>query len=89
MAEYTRGWARKNFKMFGDERYLSITVSNIENTRGIDVSGLNKALGQRGAEISDGYGPFKGKCFRIGHMGDHTLEDVKWLIGKIDDILGL
>lgn len=89
MAEYTRAWARKNFKMFGDERYLSITVSNIENTPGIDVSALNKELGVRGAEISDGYGPFKGKCFRIGHMGDHTMEDVKWLLGQIDDILKL
>src|SRR5512135_2899309 len=27
MAELTRSWAHKNFKMFGDERYLSITVS--------------------------------------------------------------
>ncbi len=75
--------------MFGDERYLSITVSNIENTRGIDFSALNKELGVRGAQISDGYGPFKGKCFRIGHMGDHTLEDVKWLLGEIEDILKL
>jgi predicted phosphoserine aminotransferase len=89
MAEYTRDWARKYFSMFGDERYLSITVSNINNTRGISVSDLNKALGERGAQISDGYGPFKGKCFRIGHMGDHTLDDVKWLTGQINDILGL
>lgn len=89
MAEYTRAWAREHFKMFGDERYLSITVSNIENTRSIDVSALNKELGNRGAEISDGYGPFKGKCFRIGHMGDHSLDDVKWLLGQIDDILHL
>jgi aspartate aminotransferase-like enzyme len=89
MAEYTRAWAREHFKMFGDERYLSITVSNIENTRGIDVTALNKELGNRGAQISDGYGPFKGKCFRIGHMGDHTMADVKWLLGQIDDILKL
>jgi aspartate aminotransferase-like enzyme len=89
MAEHTRAWARKYFAMFGDERHLSITVSNISNTRGIDVSGLNKELGKRGAEISDGYGPFKGKCFRIGHMGDHTLDDVKWLLGEIEDILQL
>jgi predicted phosphoserine aminotransferase len=89
MAEYTRAWARKHFKMFGDERYLSLTVSNIENTRGIDVSALNKVLGERGAMISDGYGPFKGKCFRIAHMGDLTMDDMKWLIAQIDDILGL
>ncbi len=89
MADYTRAWAHQYFKMFGDERYLSITVSNIENTRGIDVTALNNELGKRGAEISDGYGPFKGKCFRIGHMGDHTMADVKWLLGEIEDILKL
>jgi aspartate aminotransferase-like enzyme len=89
MAEYTRTWARRYFKMFGDERHLSITVSNIENTRGIDFAALNKELGQRGAQISDGYGPFKGKCFRIGHMGDHTLDEIKWLTGLINEILGL
>jgi len=89
MAEYTRAWARKHFAMFGDERYLSNTVSNIQNTRGIDVSALNKALGERGAMISDGYGPFKGKCFRIAHMGDLTMEDMKWITAQIDDILGL
>ncbi|MDQ1300813.1 MAG: hypothetical protein QG637_733, partial [Chloroflexota bacterium] len=48
-----------------------------------------KELGQRGATISDGYGPFKGKTFRIGHMGDLTVADVKWLTGEIDEILGL
>ncbi len=89
MAEYTRAWARKHFAMFGDQRYLSNTVSNIQNTRGIDVSALNKALGERGAMISDGYGPFKGKCFRIAHMGDLTMEDIKWITAQIDDILGL
>ena len=89
MAEYIRAWARKHFAMFGDERYLSNTVSNIQNTRGIDVSALNKALGERGATISDGYGPFKGKCFRIAHMGDLTMDDMHWLTAQIDDILGL
>ena len=50
---------------------------------------MNKELGKRGAQISDGYGPFKGKTFRIGHMGDLTLADVQWLTGQIDEILGV
>jgi aspartate aminotransferase-like enzyme len=89
MAEHCRAWGRKRFVLYGDERYLSPTVTHITNTRGFDFSALNKELGKRGAQISDGYGPFKGKTFRIGHMGDLTLADVTWLTGQIDEVLGL
>ncbi len=89
MAEHCRAWAKQHFALFGDEKYASPTVSHITNTTGFDFKMLNKELGQRGAQISDGYGPFKGKTFRIGHMGDLTLADVQWLTAQIDDILGL
>jgi aspartate aminotransferase-like enzyme len=88
MAEHTRAWARKHFKLYGDERYLSTTVTNVENTRGISVGDLNKELGLRGAMISNGYGDLKDKCFRIAHMGDLTLKDMKWLTAQMDEILG-
>jgi len=87
MAEHCRAWGRKHFALYGDERYLSPTVTHITNTTGFDFGALNKELGKRGAQISDGYGPFKGKTFRIGHMGDLTLADVQWLTGEIDEIL--
>lgn len=89
MAHFVQDWARKQFKLFGDERYLSHTVTNVENNRGISVADLNTALGERGAMISNGYGDLKEKCFRIAHMGDLTLDDLKWLTGQIEDILGL
>lgn len=89
MAEIVRDWARKNFALYADERFLSNTVTNIENTRGISVADLNDELAQRGAMISNGYGPLKEKCFRIAHMGDLQVADIKWLLGQIDDILGL
>ena len=89
MAEIVRDWARTYFALYADERYLSNTVTNIENTRGISVAGLNEELGRRGAMISNGYGPLKEKCFRIAHMGDLQVPDIKWLLGQINDILGL
>jgi aspartate aminotransferase-like enzyme len=89
MAEIVRGWARKNFALYGDEQYLSNTVTNVENTRGISVAGLNDELGKRGAMISNGYGDLKEKCFRIAHMGDLQVSDIQWLLGQIDDVLGL
>lgn len=89
MAAFVQDWARRYFGLYSDERYLSPTVTNVENTRGISVAGLNDELGKRGAMISNGYGDLKEKCFRIAHMGDLTLDDLKWLTGQIEDILGL
>ncbi len=89
MAEHVRSWTRKNFALYSDENYLSPTVTNVHNTRDIDVVALNAELAKRGAMISNGYGALKGKCFRIAHMGDLQLSDVKWLTDQIDDILGL
>ena len=89
MAAFVQDWARKHFKLFSDERYLSFTVTNVENNRGISVADLNKELGKRGAMISNGYGTLKEKCFRIAHMGDLQLDDLEWLTAQIEDILGL
>lgn len=89
MAELVRRWARQHFRLYGDERYLSNTVTNVENVRAIDVAALNAALAERGAVISNGYGPLRNRCFRIAHMGDLSVDDITWLLAQIDDILGL
>jgi len=90
MAEYVRAWAKKHFKLFvTDSKYLSNTLTTIKNTRGINVDDLNKKLGERGFMISNGYGDLKELTFRISHMADYTLQDVKELISNINDILGL
>ena len=89
MAAVVQDWARRFFALYSDERYLSPTVTNIENTRGISVAGLNEELGKRGAMISNGYGDLREKCFRIAHMGDLTRDDITWLLSQIEDVLGL
>ena len=89
MAEIVRAWARKYFAIYGDQRYLSHTVTNIENTRGIDFAKLKDEMGKRGAVIGGGYGDLKDKCFRIAHMGDLQVPDIQWLIGQINEVLGL
>ena len=89
MAEYVRDWGRKNFGLFADARYLSNTLTNMKNSREIDVAALNQELGRRGFQISNGYGKLKDKTFRIAHMADCTMDELKELIGNIDDILKL
>ncbi|EOD01800.1 pyridoxal-phosphate-dependent aminotransferase family protein [Caldisalinibacter kiritimatiensis] len=89
MADYVRAWAKKYFDLFADERYASNTLTTIKNTRGINVAELNKRLGMRGYMISNGYGNLKEKTFRIAHMADTTLPEVKELLENIEDILEL
>jgi len=90
MAEIVHAWARKHWALFANEAYLSNTVSAVANTRGISIADLNKELGKRGAMISNGYGSkLKEKTFRIAHMGDLTPKDIRWVLGLIDDIVGL
>lgn len=89
MAKHCRAWAEKNFAMFPDKGYESVTLSCIKNTRKADIKKLNEELGKRGAVISDGYGKIKDSTFRIAHMADCRMEDLKQVLGWIDEILKL
>jgi aspartate aminotransferase-like enzyme len=86
MATYTQNWAKKHFEMFPETGYESITVACIKNTQGKDVSELNKKLAEKGLNISNGYGKLADKTFRIGHMGEWTLNGIKEVIAAIDEI---
>ncbi|QAT38840.1 alanine--glyoxylate aminotransferase family protein [Clostridium sp. JN-9] len=88
MANYVREWAREHFEIFADERFLSNTLTTIKNVNNISVADLNKELGSRGFQISNGYGKLKEKTFRIAHMADCTLDEIKELLNNMDDILG-
>ncbi|ADQ15406.1 pyridoxal-phosphate-dependent aminotransferase family protein [Halanaerobium hydrogeniformans] len=90
MAEYVQNWALKYFDIYAEEGYWSNTVTCIENTRGIDVQGLiNTLVDKYQIRIANGYGDLKNKAFRIGHMGDLNLSDMKGLIAIIEDILDI
>jgi len=38
--------------------------------------------------VGNGYGKLKEQTFRIAHMGDITLDDLKELLGWIDEEIG-
>ncbi|MGQ9665609.1 MAG: pyridoxal-phosphate-dependent aminotransferase family protein [bacterium] len=89
MAQYVRDWAKKHFALFPEPGYESVTLTCVDNTKKISVADLNSELGKRGFQISNGYGDLKEKTFRIAHMGDLTLEEIKELIRNINEILKL
>ncbi len=88
MAHACRSWAKaRGFALFPEVGYESVTLTTVNNTRGINVAALNAELGKRGFMISAGYGRLKEQTFRIAHTGDITLADLNELLGVMDEIL--
>jgi len=89
MADHVRSWALDRFDVLAPEGYRSDSVTAVVNTREIDVGALNAFLaGTVDWIVSNGYAKLKDKTFRIGHMGDHTVEECAELTGAIDMFLG-
>jgi predicted phosphoserine aminotransferase len=90
MAEYTREWAREHFDLFPEAGYESQTVSCIENTQGIDVAETIETVSERYDMVfSNGYGSIAEETFRIGHMGEHSVESIAALTDAIEDVADL
>ncbi len=89
MGEFVRTWAKGKFDLFCEERYASNTLTTVKNIRNINVAEVIKAIQDKHNTIfGNGYGKLKEQTFRIAHMGDITLEDVKELTAWIDDEIG-
>jgi predicted phosphoserine aminotransferase len=90
MAEYTRDWAREQFGLFAETGFESQTVTCVENTRDIDVAATVETVSEEYDMVfSSGYGTLAEESFRIGHMGEHTVESVRALTDAIEDVADL
>jgi aspartate aminotransferase-like enzyme len=87
MAKITRAWAADRFAIFPAQGYESVTLTTVTNTRGISIADLNKKIGEVGYQISNGYGDLKEKTFRIAHMADRTIAELKALLQLLDDTI--
>ncbi len=86
MGDFVRDWAKEKFALFCDEKYASNTLTAIKNTRAINVAKTINAIQQKHNTVfGNGYGKLKEQTFRIAHMGDITLDDLKELLGWIDE----
>lgn len=88
LAELTRNWAQeRGFQLAAEASFWSPTVTNVANTRGIKIGALNRHLAQQEMEISNGYGVFKDRAFRIAHMGETNEVDMRRLFAAIDEFM--
>jgi aspartate aminotransferase-like enzyme len=88
MAQLVQTWATARFALFAEDGARSPTVTAVENTRGIDVPRLLAAVERRGFRIADGHGALAGATFRVGHMGDVTVDETNSLLAAMDEALG-
>jgi aspartate aminotransferase-like enzyme len=89
MADFVRGWAKDRFALFCDEKECTNTLTTVKNTRNIVVGDVIKAVkAKHNVIFSNGYGKVKDVTFRIAHMGDITLNDMKELTAWIDEEVG-
>jgi len=65
----------------------SPTVTCIMLPESISGPEVTAAMLDRGYTIGGGYGKLKDGAFRIGHMGDHTLEELESLLGHLEEVL--
>ncbi|MFQ6607789.1 MAG: pyridoxal-phosphate-dependent aminotransferase family protein [Fidelibacterota bacterium] len=87
MAETVRKWVRQNFELFPEAGYESDTVTCAGNPGNTDLIEMSSRLLKYGFLISGGYGPLKGKTFRIAHMGNLQLNDIEELLEMMDKVL--
>ncbi|MFX1381558.1 MAG: pyridoxal-phosphate-dependent aminotransferase family protein [Promethearchaeota archaeon] len=88
LGKRTRIWARDiNLEMFPEKGYESDTVSTMKNSLDIDFSEMVKMMLTNGYRIVNGYGSLVNKTFRIGHMGEITVQQLEEMLIVLSDII--
>ena len=67
--------------------YRSPTVTCIKLPSGMSGTAVDKEMKRRGYTISPGYGALKDSTIRIGHMGDHTVDELNELLQVLEDVM--
>lgn len=93
MAERTWAWVDEmkergvGMSVMAPEGYRSPAVTAIRAPRTISAPEVTAAVQQRGWVVGGGYGKLKPESFRIGHMGDHTLDELESLLAVLTEVL--
>lgn len=93
MAERTWTWAAEmkesgtGLKVLAPEGQRSPCVTAIAVEDGESAPSIVNRVADRGWVIGGGYGKLKPRTFRIGHMGDHTLDQLNDLLEILTDVI--
>jgi aspartate aminotransferase-like enzyme len=65
----------------------SPTVSTIRLPEDLPAERFTAAVAKHGIVVGNGYGKLKSTTFRIGHMGDHTVETIQRCLSACSTVL--
>lgn len=65
----------------------SPTVSTIRLPAEVPADGFTSGVAKQGIIVGTGYGKLKNSTFRIGHMGDHTMESLERCLAACSSVL--
>lgn len=65
----------------------SNTVTVVKTGTGVDAKAVVRAVEARGYTLGPGYGKLAASTFRVGHMGDHTVETVERLLAVVAEAI--
>ncbi len=94
MAERCAQWAARmreergvHLSILAAEGERSPTVTCVVLPDGMEGPGVVSAMRERGFVIGGGYGRLKSTTIRVGHMGDHTPEELDVVLEALKEVL--
>ncbi len=93
MAERTYAWVKEmrdagvGLSLVAPEGYRSPGVTAIRVPEGMSGSDVVKGMAERGWVLGGGYGKWKSETFRIGHMGEHDLDELEALLAELTQVV--
>ncbi len=91
MRDRTVAWVReradRGLSLLAAEGFRSPTVTAVVLPPGVPGQAVVGALKRAGFTIGSGYGKLKEHTIRIGHMGDHTVQELETLLAAADEAL--
>jgi aspartate aminotransferase-like enzyme len=95
MAERTWRWVDEmresrgiDLAVLAREGRRSPSVTCVALPAGISGVEVTRRMAERGYTIAAGYGKLRERTFRIGHMGDHTTEELDALLEELSSVIG-
>ena len=95
MAERAWSWVqergpRRGLSLFAPpgRRSPTVTAIAVDAHAGVPAAEICRRMAERGWTLGTGYGPLKETTFRIGHMGDHTVDELDALLAVLEEVLG-
>ena len=72
------------FSILADPSCRAYTLSNVIYPEGTDDGKFRQILAEEGVQVAGGLGPYAGKMFRLGHMGNIDVHDMISVIAAIE-----